>query len=87
MLSTNLEDEEEQASQVMQMDKIYTSAEEVLVWLGHPLGLRYDVLNFVREFCNVASSLLDPSTGHIKAQYKDTEILNTSWHSTLHIME
>ena len=81
------EDQEERADQVKQMDKIYTSAEEVIVWLGRPLGLRYDVLEFMRDFCNVSTRLLDPSTGSIQTRYRNTEIQNASWHSILGIAD
>ncbi|KAJ9613208.1 hypothetical protein H2200_003149 [Cladophialophora chaetospira] len=81
------QDQEERASQVKQMHMIYTSADEVLVWLGKSLGLRHDVVWFIREFCDVATRLLDPSTGRIDDRYKDTGILDTSWHSILGITD
>jgi hypothetical protein len=78
-------DLQERSAQVQQMARIYSTASTVYVWLGPNPGLKHNVLAFIREFCNVASRLLDQDTRAIKAQYRDTAILDPSSFSILDI--
>ncbi len=77
------DDPEERAAQVQRMDRIYSNASEVLIWLGRAYFNDRDPIRFIREFEPALAELRLPKEG--KWARMGHTILDTSWHHEMAI--
>ena len=75
----------ERAAQVQRMDRIYSQAYEVLIWLGRAFFTDRDPLYFIREFEPALAKVPLPKDGKLARMSRT--ILDTSWHHELAIDE